>query len=112
MEIAGEDEISAKAESHLSAVCANVMRDVAIPHAIVSFDLNICELVRKRTHVHRPWAGYFWLFTSEEPKAIHCMTHTLSPGARFSKLPVITGPVKLFCFPFQMGVSKLLKIIL
>ena len=32
------------------------------------------------------------------------------PGARFSKLPVITGPVKLFCFPFQMGVSKLLKI--
>ena len=21
-------------------------------------------------------------------------------GARFSKLPVITGPVKLFCFPF------------
>ena len=22
------------------------------------------------------------------------------PGARFSKLPVITGPVKLFCFPF------------
>ena len=33
------------------------------------------------------------------------------PGARFSKLPVIIGPVKLFCFPFQMGVSKLLKII-
>ena len=32
-------------------------------------------------------------------------------GARFSKLPVITGPVKLFCFPFQMGVSKCLKII-
>ena len=22
------------------------------------------------------------------------------PEARFSKLPVITGPVKLFCFPF------------
>ena len=22
------------------------------------------------------------------------------PGTRFSKLPVITGPVKLFCFPF------------
>ena len=33
------------------------------------------------------------------------------PGARFSKLPVITGPVKLFCFPFQMGVSKGLKIV-
>lgn len=29
---------------------------------------------------------------------------TLFPGARFSKLPVITGPVKLFCFPFQVGV--------
>ena len=33
------------------------------------------------------------------------------PGARFSKLPVITRPVKLFWFPFQMGVSKLLKAI-
>ena len=28
------------------------------------------------------------------------------PGVRFSKLPVITGPVKLFCFPLRMGVSK------
>ena len=35
----------------------------------------------------------------------------LTPGARFSKLLVITGPVKLCCFPFQMGVSKLLKIV-
>ena len=25
---------------------------------------------------------------------------TLGAGARFSKLPVITEPVKLFCFPF------------
>ena len=33
------------------------------------------------------------------------------PGTRFSKLPVITGPVKLVCFPFQMGVSKILNII-
>ena len=31
------------------------------------------------------------------------------PEARFSKLPVITEPVKLFCFPFQMGVSKRFK---
>ena len=37
--------------------------------------------------------------------------HGSFPGARFSKLPVITGPVKLFCFPFQMGVSKALNII-
>ena len=37
-------------------------------------------------------------------------TKLIGPGARFSKLPVITGLVKLFCFPFQMGVSKLLKI--
>ena len=36
-------------QKHLSAVCANVMRDVAIQHPIVSFDLNICELVQKRT---------------------------------------------------------------
>ena len=35
----------------------------------------------------------------------------LEPGARFSKLLVIIGPVKLFRFPFQVGVSKVLKII-
>ena len=35
----------------------------------------------------------------------------LGPGARFSKLPVITGPVKLFCFSFQLGVSEGLKIV-
>ena len=29
--------------------------------------------------------------------------------ARFSKLPIITGPVKVFCFPFQMRVSEGLK---
>ena len=34
-----------------------------------------------------------------------------TPGARFSKLPVITGPVKLFCFPIQIGVSEGLKIV-
>ena len=33
-----------------------------------------------------------------------------SHGAHFSKLLEITGFVKLFCFPFQMGVSKVLKI--
>ena len=33
------------------------------------------------------------------------------PGARFSKLPVITGPVKLFCFSFQVGVAEGLKIV-
>ena len=32
-------------------------------------------------------------------------------GARFSKLPVITRPVKLFCFSFQVGVSEGLKIV-
>ena len=35
----------------------------------------------------------------------------METGARFSKLPVITGPVKLFCFPFQMGDSKVLTIV-
>ena len=34
-----------------------------------------------------------------------------SSGASFLKLSVITGPVELFCFPFQMGVSKDLKIV-
>ena len=33
------------------------------------------------------------------------------PEARFSKLPVITSPVKLFCLLSQMGVSKVLKMV-
>ena len=33
------------------------------------------------------------------------------PGARFSKLPVITGPVKLFYFPLRIGFSKVLKFV-
>ena len=48
IESADEGEVSAEAESHLSAVRANVMKDVAIQHPIVSFDLNICELLQKR----------------------------------------------------------------
>ena len=36
MESVDEDEISAEAESHLSSVSANEMRDVAIQHPIVS----------------------------------------------------------------------------
>ena len=35
----------------------------------------------------------------------------LTPGIRFSQLPLITGPVKLFCFLFQMGVLKGLKMV-
>ena len=33
-----------------------------------------------------------------------------APGARFSKLPVITGPVKLFCFPFQREFQRVSKL--
>ena len=44
-------------------------------------------------------------------KKITTVKDVLIPGTRFSKLPIITEPVKLFCFPFQKGVSKLLKII-
>ena len=36
---------------------------------------------------------------------------TKRPGAHFSKLPIITGPVKVFCFPFQMRVSEGLIIV-
>ena len=32
-------------------------------------------------------------------------------GGLFLEAPVITGSVKLFCFPFQMGVSEGLKIV-
>ena len=38
-------------------------------------------------------------------------TLSYGPRARFSKLPVITAPVELFCFPLQMGVLKGLKIV-
>ena len=51
MESVDKDEFSAGAESYLSAVSANVMRDVAIQQPIVSFDLNICELVQKRNSI-------------------------------------------------------------
>ena len=44
------------------------------------------------------------VFTSNSPRPTE-----LTPGARFSKLPIITGPVKVFCFPFQMRVSEGLK---
>ena len=37
---------------------------------------------------------------------------TTRPGARFSKFPVTTGPIKLFCFPFQIRISKGLRILL
>ena len=33
------------------------------------------------------------------------------PGACFSKLSLIAGLVKLFCFPLQLGVLKVLKIV-
>ena len=33
------------------------------------------------------------------------------PGAGFLKLLVITGPVKLFCLPLRMGVSKVWKMV-
>ena len=33
------------------------------------------------------------------------------PGAHFSKLPVITGPVKLFCLQLRTGVSEVLKVV-
>ena len=45
-------------------------------------------------------------------RRMHCWEcEGLWPGARFSKLPVITGPVKLFLFSILEGVSKGLKIV-
>ena len=70
MESVDEDEISTEAESHLSAVCANVIRDVAIQHPIVSFDLNpltpkisfvILFIVCHTIHVMLVWR--IWTFT-------------------------------------------------
>ena len=59
----------------------------------------------------------FWVYglmdlKISQPISIWCPILSKDrPGARFSKLPVITGPIKLFCFPFQMGVSKDSKIV-
>ena len=91
MESVDEDEISAEAESHRPAVCANVMRDVAIQHSIVSFDLNICELVQKRTLTTlrvdrlRDMCIDLGLDISDisspkRKKASHRMTHKITPG--------------------------------
>ena len=44
-------------------------------------------------------------------KTLKSHSASLHPGAHFLKFPVITGPFKLFCFPFRMGVSKGLKIV-
>jgi len=49
-ESADENEISAETKSHLSAVCANMTRDVAIEHPTVSFDLNISVNLYKNVH--------------------------------------------------------------
>ena len=49
--------------------------------------------------------------SEETPKYRVNTAFIRGPGARFSKLPVITGPVKVFCFSFQVGVSEGLKIV-
>ena len=67
------------------------MRDVAIRHPIVSFDLNICELVQKRTLTTlrvdrlRDMCIDLRLDISDiapqkRKKVIHRTTHKISPG--------------------------------
>ena len=46
-ESAEENETSAEAEIYRSALYANVIRDVALQHPVVSSDRNICELVQR-----------------------------------------------------------------
>ena len=63
-----------------------MIRNVAIQHPIVYFDLNICELVQKRTLTTlrvdrlRDMCIDLRHFTSEEEKAIYRTSHTISPG--------------------------------
>ena len=62
-------------QSGLGIFCAHsrfIMRGQTV-YTVVSFNFSFTPL-------------FYWICSA--------------PGARFSKLPVITGPVKLFCFPF------------
>lgn len=53
MESADEEEISAEAASHLSAVCVNVMRDVAILKSGLDIS-DISPRKRKKPYIERP----------------------------------------------------------
>ena len=46
-ESAEENEASAEADPYHSALCANVIRDVALQDPVVSSDRNICEPVQR-----------------------------------------------------------------
>ena len=97
-------------------------------------DFNLCLLKTPTSHYSPDFLttleGNYLIPTIDKPTRVHRTTATLienifvnNPeqvllsgniitdvsGARFSKLPVITGPVKQFCFPFQMGVLKIIQ---
>ena len=76
---------------------------------LFSCQFNSCLFLHRTHALHLTWewfhvTGLHWV-------SLKSRQYKTRPGARFSKLPVITGPVKLFCFPFQMGVSERLKIV-
>ena len=87
--------------------------------------LNLAEIFREHSFDHTQCLDLLCSIhvvkrfgTLETLQAVHIKAaiiskhfNTIYPAAHFSKLRVITGPVKLFCFPFQMEVSKVLKLI-
>ena len=79
--------------------------------ALLRFIVWAKETRIQRKH-HQKLRSFSWRPRCHARMLICRMWHVgshWSPGARFSKLPVITGPVKLFCFPLQIGVSKVLN---
>ena len=86
-----------------------------LPGPESDFDIKVSRKVGRvlasdEVHFDSALLHNFQIFSLTGP----VITGTLekrAPGARFSKLAVITGPVKLFCFPLRMEVSKVLKMV-
>ena len=51
------------------------------------------------------WISKYWKSMILKKECMAMFWTSKKSGTCSSKLPVITGPVKLFCFPLQMGVS-------
>ena len=67
-----------------------------------------CDLLEIK-HTEFYWILFIFYFTIDHQLRHYQNVHIPS-ATRFSKLPVITGSVKLFCFPFQGEFEKVWKL--